>query len=422
MYIYELSYPKRNEKFGLSLEHTDQNEEAKAHMKILYYDCFSGISGDMNLGAMVDLGISPRHISDQLNLLNIKDEYTLTFENSRKMGISGTKAVVKLQHRNHTHPHPRRHLSDIEHIIKNSKIAEPVKQLSLQIFQRIAQAEARVHGTTTEQVHFHEVGATDAMVDIVGAAICFHQLDVDEVWSRPPELGSGFVHCTHGRMPVPAPATAELVRNIPTTSGAVQAETTTPTGAAILTTLAHRFTGRPSFTIKKTGYGLGHHDLEIPNVLRVYLAETDEKAPGPVMMECNIDDMNPEQYEIVMDKLFRAGADDVFLTHLIMKKGRPAVKISVLCHRENLDTMKDILFTETTTLGLRHYPVEKDMLKRTIREYNTPMGKVRVKEARYRDMLIRRKPEWEDCKKIAAGKNVPVQQVYLEIERWLNRE
>ncbi|HDR89051.1 MAG TPA: nickel pincer cofactor biosynthesis protein LarC [Bacteroidetes bacterium] len=391
-------------------------------MKILYYDCFSGISGDMNLGAMVDLGISPGQISDQLNLLNIRDEYTLTFENSKKMGISGTKAEIKLQHRDQTHPHPHRHLSDIEHIIKKSKIAEPVKQLSLQIFQRIARAEARVHGTTVEQVHFHEVGATDALVDIVGAAICFHLLDVDEVWSRPPELGGGFVHCAHGRMPVPAPATAELVRDIPTTSGAVQAETTTPTGAAILTTLAHRFPPHPSFTIKKTGYGLGHHDLEIPNVLRVYLAETEEKTAQPVMVECNIDDMNPEQYELVMDKLFRAGADDVSLTHLIMKKGRPAVKISVLCHRENLYSMKDILFTETTTLGIRHYPVEKEMLERTIRECDTPAGKVRVKEARYRDMLIRRKPEWEDCKRIAAEKDIPVQQVYLEIERWLNRE
>lgn len=391
-------------------------------MKILYYDCFSGISGDMNLGAMVDLGISPRHIIDQLNLLNIRGEYTLTFKNEKKMGISGTKAVVKLQHRDQTHPHPNRRLSDVEHIITQSKIADPVKQLSLQIFQRIARAEAHVHGTTPEQVHFHEVGATDALVDIVGAAICFYLLEVDEVWSRPPELGGGFVHCAHGRMPVPAPATTELVRNIPTTSGTVQAETTTPTGAAILTTLANRFTTQPSFTIKKTGYGLGHHDLEIPNVLRVYLAETEVKIVQPVMVECNIDDMNPEQYELVMDKLFRAGADDVFLTHLIMKKGRPGVKISVLCHRANLYSMKDILFTETTTLGIRHYPVEKEMLERTIKEYETPAGKVRVKEARYQEMLIRRKPEWEDCKRIAAEKEIPVQQVYLEIERWLNRE
>ncbi len=381
-------------------------------MKILYYDCFSGISGDMNLAAMIDLGVSPDTLEEELKKLGLEQEYSLEVSRARKMGISGTRVMVRLHHREEDHPHPHRHLADIEAIIDRSNLDAKVKALSLRIFRKIAEAEARVHGTDIHKVHFHEVGATDSIVDIVGAAICFEQLGVDEVWSLPPELGGGFVDCSHGRMPVPAPATAGLLQGVPVTSGRVPFETTTPTGAAILVSLVSRFTASPSFRILQTGYGVGQRDMEIPNVLRVYLAKTDEPATGSRMLECNIDDMNPEQYEYVMERLFEAGADDVYLTPLIMKKGRPAVKISVLCNQEIQDALKEILFRESTTLGIRSFHVDKDMLERKIRTLETPYGKVRFKEAYFRGEALRMKPEWEDCRRIATEQGLSIQAVY----------
>lgn len=247
-------------------------------MKILYYDCFAGISGDMNLAAMIDLGVDPDYLISELASLDISDEFELEVTKTTKMGISGTQVKVHLRDHHHhdeadTHHHHHRHLSDIETIIDDSELSEAVKNTAKEIFGHVARGEAHVHGVPVEKVHFHEVGATDSIVDIVGAAICFHALGIDKVISRPVELGGGFIKCAHGLFPVPAPATAEILTNVPTTLGAVSSEATTPTGAAILKTLVDKFTESTQFTSKRIGYGIGQRDCEIPNVLRVYLAE-----------------------------------------------------------------------------------------------------------------------------------------------------
>ena len=277
-------------------------------MKILYYDCFAGISGDMNLAALIDLGVSPDYLKAELAKLAIDDEFALQCQPEKCNGIQGMQVHVHLngqqQGHEHTHAHghehghthadapahmhdhsaaqgshlPHRNLADIAAIIMQSALADPVKQTSLNIFRRIAEAEAKVHGKALEDVHFHEVGATDSIVDIVGAAICFHALDVDAVWSSPLELGGGFVRCAHGMMPVPAPATVEILHGIPTTRGGVEHEATTPTGAAIIAALAHAFKAAPAMTTLSTGYGIGHRQTERPNMLRVHLAEVDEAA------------------------------------------------------------------------------------------------------------------------------------------------
>ena len=272
----------------------------RGFMKILYYDCFAGISGDMNLAALIDLGVSPDYLKAELAKLAIDDEFALQCQPEKCNGIQGMQVHVRLnghQHghsHGHGHPHghehnpaqgshlPHRNLADITAIITQSTLADPVKQTSLNIFRRIAEAEAKVHGKALEDVHFHEVGATDSIVDIVGAAICFHALDVDAVWSSPLELGGGFVRCAHGMMPVPAPATVEILHGIPTTRGGVEHEATTPTGAAIIAALAHAFKAAPAMTTLSTGYGIGHRETERPNMLRVHLAEVDEVAvAGP---------------------------------------------------------------------------------------------------------------------------------------------
>lgn len=272
----------------------------RGFMKILYYDCFAGISGDMNLAALIDLGVSPDYLKAELAKLAIDDEFALQCQPEKCNGIQGMQVHVRLsghQHghsHGHEHPHghehnpaqgshlPHRNLADITAIITQSTLADPVKQTSLNIFRRIAEAEAKVHGKALEDVHFHEVGATDSIVDIVGAAICFHALDVDAVWSSPLELGGGFVRCAHGMMPVPAPATVEILHGIPTTRGGVEHEATTPTGAAIIAALAHAFKAAPAMTTLSTGYGIGHRQTERPNMLRVHLAEVDEVAvAGP---------------------------------------------------------------------------------------------------------------------------------------------
>jgi uncharacterized protein (TIGR00299 family) protein len=330
-------------------------------MKILYYDCFSGISGDMNLGAMIDLGIEEQFLLSELGKLKLEG-WKLVVEKDQRHGISGTKVTV----RQTRHEHHHRHLSDIEKIIRNSSLDEATKELSMKIFMKVAFAEASVHGIPVEKVHFHEVGAVDSIIDIAGAAICFNALKVDEVHVSVVELGGGMVKCDHGKLPVPAPATAEIIRNIPSKKGGVDFEATTPTGAAILSALGNVFDSSVSFGIIKTAYGVGHKDHpEVPNLLRVFLGETTGKnEPGheAVLLECNIDDMNPEFYEHISEKLFSSGAADVYLTSIIMKKGRPGIILSVICEKEKTDKLKEIIFTETTTLGIRTIPFRKDTL------------------------------------------------------------
>ena len=242
-------------------------------MKILYYDCFCGISGDMNLAALIDLGVPEEYLMQELSKINLNSEYEIKIEKSAKLGITGTRVDVILKDNNHSHEHHHRNLKDIEEIINSSDLGDKVKKLSLDMFMKVAEAEAKVHGKGLYEVHFHEVGAVDSIVDMVGAAICLDYLKVDRIIASPVQVGGGFVKCAHGLMPVPAPATAEILKNIPINTGIVQFETTTPTGAAILAANVQEFTPKADFSIKKIAYGIGHRDLEIPNVLRVYLGE-----------------------------------------------------------------------------------------------------------------------------------------------------
>jgi pyridinium-3,5-bisthiocarboxylic acid mononucleotide nickel chelatase len=386
-------------------------------MKILYYDCFSGISGDMHLGAMIDIGVDQDRLLGELKKLDI-DPYEIRITKDQRKGIGGTKVDVILSDKQEHH---HRSFRDISELIEESGLSHNVITLSLKIFTTIAQVEAKIHGCAVDDVHFHEIGAVDSIVDIVGAAICLEDLNVDRIFSSPVQVGGGFVTCAHGRLPVPAPATVEILRGIPIKSGLVPFETTTPTGAAILVTTVDHFTETINFTPRKIGYGVGHRDTDIPNVLRIYLGDMAEEAfkddddgeiRDAVMIECNIDDMNPELYDDVMEALFEKGAHDVFLTPVIMKKSRPAVKISVLCGEEERKTIETTLLLRTSTLGVRTSKVTKTMLKRDFSKISTKYGEITVKNAYYQGKKIKSKPEYETCKKLAREKGVTVQDIY----------
>ncbi|WP_027723046.1 nickel pincer cofactor biosynthesis protein LarC [Maridesulfovibrio zosterae] len=395
-------------------------------MNILYYDCFSGISGDMNLAAMIELGVTPEYLRSELSKLNLDHEFSVKVSADSRKGIHGTRVDVELKHHHHNsghhHHHVHRNLKDIENIIKASSLNENVKKTSLAIFKHVAEAEAKIHGAGLYDVHFHEVGATDSIVDIVGAAICFHQLQIDEVWCSSIELGGGFVKCAHGIMPVPAPATSDILKGCPTTRGAVQKETTTPTGAAILASLVDKFSDSPKMIVERTGYAIGHRDTEIPNVLRVHLAKVAEesgtlKTIPARLLQCNIDDMTAEMLGAVMDQLMESGAMDVHFTPAMMKKNRPATTLSILCSEIDEDKFKKLIFMHTTTLGIKSIPIEKTVLDISFEKLKTPLGEVTMKNAILDGKIIRSKPELEDCRKLASLHNMPLGEVYLQIGR-----
>ena len=386
-------------------------------MRILYYDCFAGISGDMNLGAMIDLGVEAGYLESELKKLNIKG-FHLEITKDLRRGISGTKVSVVVEDPDNE---KHRHLRHVEEIINNSTLSDKVKSNSLKIFSLIAFAEAKVHQIEVERVHFHEVGALDSIADIVGAAICLDYLKVDKVLSSPIQLGGGTVKCAHGIMPVPAPATALIVEHVPVKTGLVQHEATTPTGAAILVATVDEFTAEINFTITKTAYGIGQRDIsEVPNVLRVYLSDTETAdsdliVENATILECNIDDMNPEFFEYISAKLFKAGASDVFFSNLIMKKGRPGLLLSVICETELAESVKKIIFTESTTLGIRTFPFRKDTLVRKFETISTIYGDLTIKRSYYNGAEVSCKPEYDDCKQIASDNGIPLKEVYNEI-------
>jgi len=390
-------------------------------MKILYYDCFAGISGDMNLGAMIDLGVDANYLTNELKKLNIEG-FHLEIQKDIRRGISGTKASVVIENPDNE---KHRHLRHVEEIVNNSSLSEKVKTTSLDIFRRIAEAEAKVHNIEIQRVHFHEVGALDSIADIVGAAICLDYLNVDKVISSSIQLGGGTVKCAHGIMPVPAPATALIVQGIPVKTGLVQHEATTPTGAAILVATVHEYSDKINFNITKTAYGIGQRDIsEVPNVLRIYLSETidqteDVSIENAILIECNIDDMNPEQYEYLLELLFDAGVSDAWLTPIIMKKSRPAITISVLCKPELADNMKEILFKNARTIGLREQQLTKNVLRREEKTITTSLGQVKIKESFFKGKKVNAKPEYEDCKMIAKKLNISLLEVEKEILKYI---
>lgn len=375
----------------------------------------------MNLGAMIDLGVPANHLQAQLKCLNLEG-YELQISIRQKNGIQGTRVDVHLLDAPDHHPH--RDLKRINQIIEKSGLNEKIKKTAKDIFLKIGLAEAKIHGKSIDEIHFHEVGAIDSIVDIVGAAICVDYLNVDSIKSSPVELGKGMVKCAHGTFPVPAPATAEILSGIPVKTGNIPFEATTPTGAAILASIVDEFTETIHFDISKTGYGIGYKESEIPNVLRVFLAEqvtSKFEVARAIMIECNIDDMNPEHVGSLFDILLEEGADDVFVTPIVMKKSRPASKVSILCNPKNEKKLQEILFKHTTSIGMRSFPVTKSMLKRKIEEVDTPHGPVPVKISYYGGKPLKWKLEFDVLLKISREKNIPLQTLTLDIENYINQ-
>ena len=384
-------------------------------MKILYFDCFSGISGDMVLGAMVDAGINIKAVKKELNKLDL-DGYKLTTSEVKRKGIGGTKVDVIVDKKKHLH-----HTSykDIKRLIERSKLAKKIKEDSLNIFKNIAEAEAKIHRTSAAHVHFHEVGAIDSIVDVVGAAICINLLNPDIILSSPINTGMGMVKTEHGILPVPAPATAEMLKGFPSYSSDIKFELATPTGVGIITTMAKSSNTMPNMKTNAIGYGAGSKDfLDSPNLLRIMIGEdySTSEQDSITVIESNIDDMNPQFYDHIMNRLFKAGALDVFMTPIIMKKNRPAVKITALSENDSVNRLADILLSETTSFGLRMYKTERLKLKKEIKTIKTEYGNVKVKIGKRNSKIIKVVPEYEDCKKIAEEKGIPIKDIYEKVK------
>ena len=377
-------------------------------MKIAYFDCISGIAGDMTLGALLHAGMPLDYLRTELAKLHVHG-FEIVEKSVVHSGIAAVHVDVVTEHQ-----HEHRHLAHIIHIIESSTLSDRVKNQAVRIFTRLAEAEAKVHGTTPEEVHFHEVGALDAIVDVVGSCIGLEYFDVDAVVSTPLRLGTGTVKCAHGSMPVPVPAVVELTRGVPTTRTMIDGELTTPTGAAILTTLASSYGPLTEFISEHVGYGAGTKIREeTPNVLRISIGrvngtyETDHS----LLLETNIDNMNPEIFGYLTDLLFEAGAHDVYMTPIYMKKGRPGTLLSVITDESKADDIFEILFRETSTLGVRIERVSRRKVKRRSATVTTPFGPVRVKVA-CGNGFERFAPEYEDCARIAREKKIPLLSVY----------
>jgi uncharacterized protein (TIGR00299 family) protein len=375
---------------------------------IACFDCFSGISGNMALGALLDCGIAPDTLRDALSKLSLGG-YRLEIHETNKAGLRSLAVEVHTDEKQ-----PRRHLADIEAILQPGILADRVRERSLRTFRALAEAESKVHGEPVDRIHFHEVGAVDAIVDIVGTAICLELLGVEKVYSSPLHIGAGSVQSAHGLLPVPAPATAELLRGMPVYGRDVDAELVTPTGAALLAGMAADFGGAPPMRIEHVGYGAGTRDLPWANLLRVTIGGAEGKPGGErvLVVEANIDDMNPQWYEHVLERLFEAGALDVYLTPIQMKRGRPAVTLAMMVDEPKLDAALGVLFSETTTIGVRMHPVERCKLDREERTVETAYGIVKVKIARWEKRVMNAAPEYRDCLRLAEEKGVPLKEVW----------
>jgi len=379
-------------------------------VRVLYLDCFSGIAGDMLVGALVDLGVDPGIIRRGLGKLPLEG-YKIATRSVRRQGIGGTKFDVKVG-RDHGH----RGWKEIRGIIESADLDPAVTRDALEVFRRLVESEARIHRIPVQKVHLHEVGAVDAIVDIVGSAIALRELlgAKGRLVVSPLHLGSGFVTMEHGTFPVPAPATADLLKGIPVRSGPVEGELVTPTGAAIVSTLAASFGPMPPMSISAIGYGAGTRQYENhPNLLRAVLGESGAPASDgeAIVVESNIDDMNPQGYGFLMDRLFAAGALEVFYVPVQMKKNRPGTLVTIICPQEKFGGVVDTLFRESTTIGLRHRTVGRVELAREIVTVKTALGKVRVKISAWRGAPVQAQPEYDDCRKIALARGVPLKDV-----------
>jgi uncharacterized protein (TIGR00299 family) protein len=391
-------------------------------MTILYCDCFSGISGDMFLGALLDAGLPVELLSEQFNLLNLSEFQGVTAQKVRKGALAATLLKLDIRDPSDDHDHHHDHhsqsrcLSDIRSLIESSGLSEPVRQTSLKIFKNLAEAEAKVHGSSIEEVLFHEVGAVDSILDIVGVAIGLDYFNVQAVFSSTLPLGTGQVNTQHGLLPLPAPATMELIRmaQAPVTASKATVELVTPTGAAILASTA--VFSQPNMKVKQVGVGAGQRDLEWPNILRVLIGDSDEVLGTYLEIETNIDDMNPQIYGHVMAKLFQVGALDVYFTPIFMKKNRPATKLSVIARKEDEHCICDLLLRETSTLGVRVKPISRHEAEREMRTIETCYGQVPVKLKIMDGDVIQATPEFDACVRLAEKNNMTVFHIIKEAD------
>lgn len=381
-------------------------------MKTAYFDCFSGASGNMVIGAFLDAGVPLFELEKELAKLQLTEEYDLLTENVQKQGIRACYFDVRLTGA----PCHHRTYPEIFSLIVQSPLLPKVKELALKILERLGRAEARVHGCSLEEVHFHEVGAVDTIVDLVGAAFCLHYLNIEQVYSSFLHTGSGMIDCAHGRLPIPAPATAELLQGAAFYSTDIQGELLTPTGAAIITTLAREYGPLPALKNQTISYGAGTWDLKIPNVLRLFIGNSPDRGveETATIIETTIDDMNPELYGHLMDSLFKAGAADVYFTPVFMKKNRPGILVTVTSTLPDQKPLLDILFTESTTLGVRLSPHTRHKLDRETRTLDLPYGSVRIKLGLWAGSIKNMAPEYEDCRLLAEKTGKPLKQVYQE--------
>ncbi|MCG3147589.1 MAG: Pyridinium-3,5-bisthiocarboxylic acid mononucleotide nickel insertion protein [Verrucomicrobiae bacterium] len=385
-------------------------------MKLLYLDCFAGISGDMLLGALLDLGVSEDALRSELAKLKLPG-YTISTRRVVKQNIEATKfdcievtSIRSAHHRGYT---------EIAGMITDSGLSAKAKRRALNVFKRIGEAEAKIHGVPLDSIHFHEVGAVDSIVDIVGTCVAIEMLGADEIQASPVPLGSGFVETAHGRFPVPAPATLELLKGIPTQSANIAMELVTPTGAALMAEFCAKFAPIPAVRVEKIGYGAGSRDLDkTPNVLRAILGQvTGAENDVVAIIETNIDDMNPELFGDVMERVLAAGALDVFWTPVQMKKNRPGTLVTVLCEREATDRLVELLLRQTTSFGVRIHEAYRRKLTRAIVKVPTRYGEIECKIGRLNAIVVQRSPEFEACKRAAAQAGVAVREVYNEAAR-----
>ncbi len=381
-------------------------------MKTAYFDCFSGISGDMTLGALIGAGADAEALRRGLAGLGVAG-FRIEVGHRMAGSIEATDVQVLLDDHHH---HPHRRLGDILGIIGNADLSERVKQTAAGIFRRLAEAEGKVHGRSPDEVHFHEVGALDAIVDIVGTALCLEMLGWPRVVASPLPTFHGYAKGAHGTFPLPAPATAELLVGVPWRKLDIEGELVTPTGAAILREIASEFGPLPAMRIERIGYGAGKSTFGVPNALRVLVGTEEATAlPSPedvALIETNLDDLNPQFYETAMEKLFAAGALDVFLIPIQMKKNRPGTLLSVLCEPGKAEAMAEIVLAETSTFGVRISSRERICLERHWKEVTTEFGRIRIKIGELRGRAVTAAPEYEDCRKAAAQHGVPVREVY----------
>ena len=377
-------------------------------MKIAYFDCFSGISGDMILGSLIDLGLDIEYLKNEFKKINISG-YEINAEKIKKRDISCIKVNITVKDKQ-----KHRSLKEINALIDKSELNPEVKKKSKDIFLKLAKAESKVHNIDIDKIHFHEIGAIDSILDIIGAVIGLDKLNLKKIYCSTIPVGRGFVKSAHGKLPIPAPATSELLKGIPTYSTKVEGELVTPTGAAIISSLTENFGEMPLMKIEKIGYGAGKSDFDHPNLLRIFVGESLEKYDTDTVnvIELNIDDMNPEHYEVVFEKLLKNGALDVYLTNIQMKKNRPGIKLSIISPLEITNELTDIIFNETTTFGLRIYKTNRKKLFVEKVKVETKYGEITIKIGKTKDEIKLISPEYEDCKKLAQENNVSLKEIY----------